>query len=91
MKGDGTTGEQELDVTANSRSTVVVKDTLGSGDDAAHDFSAKVECTNGQEIIAERPMYFNYKGSVDRRARRGGLCPTRRMTPRKTWSPALRP
>jgi hypothetical protein len=21
-----------------------------------------VECTNGQQIIAERPMYFNYKG-----------------------------
>ena len=36
---------------------------LGEGDDAAHDFSAKVECTNGQQIIAERPMYFNYNGS----------------------------
>jgi len=21
-----------------------------------------VECTNGQTIIAERPMYFNYNG-----------------------------
>ena len=46
----------------NSRSTVGVKDKLGRGNDAAHDFSAKVECTNGQSIIAERPMYFNYKG-----------------------------
>jgi len=31
------------------------------GNDAAHDFSSKVECTNGQSIIAERPMYFNYR------------------------------
>jgi len=63
MKGDGTTQEQVLDVPAHSRSTVVVKDTLGEGDDPAHDFSAKVECTNGEEIIAERPMYFNYGGA----------------------------
>ena len=62
MKGDGTTDSQTLTVGKNSRSTVVVKDRLGTGDDAAHDFSAKVECTNGQAIIAERPMYFNYKG-----------------------------
>jgi hypothetical protein len=41
---------------------VTVKDRLGEGDDTNHDFSAKVQCTNGQNIIAERPMYFNYKG-----------------------------
>ena len=35
---------------------------LGTGNDAAHDFSTKVTCTNGQPIIAERPMYFNYNG-----------------------------
>ena len=40
----------------------MVRDKLGIADDAAHDFSAKVECTNGGSIIAERPMYFNYKG-----------------------------
>jgi hypothetical protein len=62
MKGDGTTDEQTLSVPANSRSTVRVKDRLGEANDAAHDFSAKVECTNGQGIIAERPMYFNYQG-----------------------------
>ena len=63
MKGDGTTDTQTLTVAKNSRSTVRVKDMLGEGDDAAHDFSAKVECTNGQQIVAERPMYFNYKRS----------------------------
>jgi len=40
---------------------VVVKDALGTGNTAAYDFSSKVECTNGQSIIAERPMYFNYR------------------------------
>jgi len=62
MLGDGTTDTEDLTVGANSRSTVVVKDTLGEGDDPAHDFSSKVECTNNQQIIVERPMYFNYKG-----------------------------
>ncbi len=62
MMGDGTTKGQDITVGANSRSTVYCRDTLGTGDDAAHDFSAKVECTNGQRIVAERPMYFNYKG-----------------------------
>jgi hypothetical protein len=61
MKGDGTTQDQTLSVPAHARSTVTVKQILGEGDNAAHDFSCKVECTNGQTIIAERPMYFNYK------------------------------
>ena len=61
MKGDGSTETQSLTVGKNSRSTVTVKDKLGEGDDPAHDFSAQVDCTNGQKIIAERPMYFNYK------------------------------
>jgi len=39
-----------------------VKDVLGEGDDNAHDFSTDVVCTNGQQIVCERPMYFNYKG-----------------------------
>jgi len=42
--------------------SVAPADVLGTGDDAAHDFATKVNCTNGQQIIAERPMYFNYKG-----------------------------
>jgi len=62
MKGDGTTAEQDLNVGPTSRATVNAKDTLGEGDDAAHDFSALVECPNDQRIIAERPMYFNYQG-----------------------------
>jgi len=52
---------QDLNIPANSRVTVAVRDRLGSGDDPAHDFSAKVECTNGRKIIAERPIYFSYK------------------------------
>ena len=63
MKGDGGTPTEDLTVPAHARSTVRCADKLGQGDDAAHDFSSKVECTNGQKIIAERPMYFNYKGA----------------------------
>ena len=43
MKGDGTTKDQAVTVPANTRSTVVVKSTLGEANDAAHDFSCKVE------------------------------------------------
>ena len=63
MKGDATTTNQNLTVPKNTRSTVRVKDSLGEADDIAHDFSSKVECTNDQQIIAERPMYFNYQGA----------------------------
>jgi hypothetical protein len=40
--------------------TVSPRNKLGTGNDAAHDFSTTVTCTNGQQIIAERPMYFDY-------------------------------
>jgi serine protease len=63
MKGDGTTTAKSLSVPKGTRSTVRAIDTLGVGNDPAHDFSAKVECTNGQLILAERPMYFNYLGA----------------------------
>jgi len=63
MKGDGTTDSQTLSVAANSRATVKMKDKLGEGNDSAHDVSTTVECTNGQLIIAERPMYFCYNGA----------------------------
>ncbi|MHB8780734.1 MAG: multicopper oxidase domain-containing protein [Candidatus Geothermincolia bacterium] len=62
MKGDSTTATEDLVIPATSRVTTIPRNTLGTGDDAAHDFSAKVECTNAQDIIAERPMYFNYNG-----------------------------
>jgi len=65
MKGDGAAQEQALTVGATSRETVVVKDILGECDDEAHDFSARVESTNGQQILVERPMYFDYEGMWD--------------------------
>ncbi len=63
MKGNATTATQAVKVLANSRSTVSPRDILGTGDDAAHDFSASVACTNGQDIVVERPMYFDYMPS----------------------------
>lgn len=62
MLGDGSTREQAITVPPRTRSTVTVKDILGQGDDAVHDFATKVESTNGVNIVCERPMYFNYRG-----------------------------
>ncbi len=58
MKGDGTRDSQTLTVPGTSRVTVSPRDKLGVADDTAHDFSARVQCTNGGKIIVERPMYF---------------------------------
>ena len=60
MKGDGTSAAVDVTVPKNSRVMVSPRDTLGTGDDEAHDFSTRV--TSNQPIIVERPMYFNYNG-----------------------------
>jgi hypothetical protein len=60
MKGDGTTANDTVSVAPNSRSTVIPRNKLGTGNDPSHDFSTKV--SSDQPIIAERPMYFNYNG-----------------------------
>jgi hypothetical protein len=60
LLGDATQQTQAFSVPANSRLTVRVVDFLGSANDSAHDFSARVETINGTEINCERPMYFNY-------------------------------
>ncbi|HEY5531894.1 MAG TPA: hypothetical protein VIK22_07835 [Candidatus Anoxymicrobiaceae bacterium] len=62
MKGDNTVAQDIVTVPPNSRATVSPRTKLGTGNDAAHDFSTRVACTNGKQIIAERPMYFNYNG-----------------------------
>jgi spore coat protein A, manganese oxidase len=80
MLGNGANVEQTLTVSPNSRATVVVKDKLGSADDAAHDFSAKVETTNSVNIIAERSMYFNYHGQWT-----GGHCVMGAFSPAEQW------
>ncbi len=55
MLGTGENKTQKITVKANSRSTVSVNDFLG----ADQDVSCKV--TSNQGIVAERPIYFNYK------------------------------
>jgi hypothetical protein len=61
MTGDGRTLEKEISVPGACRRTVSARETLGTGDDEAHDFSTVVEAT-GSQVIVERPMYFNYNG-----------------------------
>jgi len=60
MLGNGAVKTQEVDVAAHARKTVAAKDLLGTGNDDAHDFSARVQTTNGTSIVVERPMYFSY-------------------------------
>ena len=62
MKGDGSAQKQSVTIPAHSRATENPRDILGTGNDVAHDFSTMVQCTNGQTILAERPMYFDYMG-----------------------------
>ena len=62
FKGDGNTQQQVVNVAPLSRLTVPVNDVLDTTDDASRDFAARLQVTNGVEIIAERPMYFNYQG-----------------------------
>lgn len=62
MKGDATSVSDSVVVPANARSTVSPRSVLGTGDDAAHDFSTMVQC--GSPILVERPMYFDYKGET---------------------------
>jgi len=81
MRGDGTSTQQLFAIPPMSRYTLNVRDVLGTGDDAAHDFSAVVACVNGQEIVAERTMYFNYNGQWT-----GGSCVLGSVLPDKAWN-----
>ncbi len=49
-------------VAARSRATRHPEDVLGTGNDSAHDFSATVTCDPGQQLVVERPMYFDFHG-----------------------------
>jgi LEA14-like dessication related protein len=55
MLGSGENKTQKVTVKGNTRSTVSVNDSLGPDQDV----SCKV--TSDQTIVAERPIYFNYK------------------------------
>ncbi len=63
MRGDGGVARQGLSIAAHTRATVKVNDFLGSVDGPASDFSTRVEAN--APIVAERAMYFNYKGLWD--------------------------
>ena len=57
MFADGTTQEQEVPVGATTRQTVYVNDAVGK------DKNVSVRVTSDNPIVAERPMYFNYRGA----------------------------
>jgi len=64
MKGDAKTATQDAGLPAHSRVTVHPADILGTGDDAAHDFSTRVVSLGGQGIVVERPIYFDYNAPL---------------------------
>ncbi len=74
MLTDGTNQEQEVTVTKQSRNTVSVNGFLG----ADKDVSTLV--TSDQLILAERPMYFNYRSKWN-----GGHDAIGVPVPRKTY------
>jgi len=81
MMAAGQTSEQTQTVPPQSRVTVTVVDHLGLGVDN----SAKVESTNGVKIVAERPMYFDYKAGEPGYSWTGGHDVVGTTTPRDTW------
>ncbi|MHB8779802.1 MAG: hypothetical protein ACYC55_00250, partial [Candidatus Geothermincolia bacterium] len=78
MLGDATTRQQALAVSGRSRATVRVTEWLGIADDAAHDFSAKIE-SDGGGIVVERPVYF------DNHSWTGGHCVLGATEPSAIW------
>jgi len=50
---------RQYELQPNSRFTVKVNDEVGPG----RDVSIKVEAPSGKPVVAERPIYFNYKGA----------------------------
>ncbi|MBU1672509.1 MAG: hypothetical protein KKF41_07290 [Actinobacteria bacterium] len=80
MLGNGSVREQTVTIGANARETIYPRDVIGTGDDAGHDFSTKVECTNGQRTVVERPIYFTFNGSIS-----GGHVSLGAGAPAQTW------
>ncbi len=55
MFKDGSTQPQDVEIGATSRATVDVNQAVGTGKDVS------IKITADSPIVAERPMYFNYK------------------------------
>jgi hypothetical protein len=71
-------GDREVDVVvqAGSRLTVDAATDVGAG----KDFACEITSENGVPVVAERPMYFSYKGAIT-----GGHDALGSNYPRPTW------
>jgi len=76
LNGEANPNPQTVQVPPSSRYTIKVNDVIG----ANHEVSALVMCTNGVDIIAERPMYFQYSPDIQ-----GGHCVVGTRYPGTTW------
>ena len=57
MFADGKTQTKDVAIGATTRTTVKVNNIVGAGKDVS------VRVTSDSPIVAERPMYFNYKNA----------------------------
>ncbi|MFH1150342.1 MAG: DUF5719 family protein [Actinomycetota bacterium] len=74
MMADGYNQDEHLEVSGHSRSTLSVRDVIGPD----RDVSARV--SSDKPVVAERPMYFSYEGTLD-----GGSCAIGATSPSTTW------
>jgi hypothetical protein len=84
LRGSGAPKNQTIRIAATSRATVPPADVLGTGNGPAYDFSTIVTCTNGKQVVAERPMYFDYEGG-EAKAWDGGSDVLGATSASKTW------
>jgi hypothetical protein len=75
MFTDGTTQDASYSVPANSRSTVDVNSEVGAGKDVSISI-----LTTSPNLVAERPMYFNYNGQWT-----GGSDALGAVSPNRKW------
>jgi hypothetical protein len=75
MFEDGSTRVEAVDLPVNQRATYYLNQWLGEGKNV----SVRVDGQAG--LLAERPMYFNYKGTC-----RGGHVTSGAISPQTTWN-----
>ncbi len=80
MKTDGTKVEKKFTVGANSRWTLDASSVLGGGVDSS------IVLESDQPVVAERPMYFDYKEGEAGYGWTGGHDVVGAIEPKQSWS-----
>ncbi|MBC7253790.1 MAG: PQQ-binding-like beta-propeller repeat protein [Actinobacteria bacterium] len=78
FNGDRTPLTREFEVPAGTRATVYVNEDVGE------DMEVSVRVVSDRPLVAERPVYFDYRGTAGRNWT-GGHCVVGADAPSKTW------